>query len=348
VTKRLKASKLEHSMDAQTKPSLVEEALSALSGHATECRLCPRECGVNRQVGESGYCGAGHSLRVSYALLHFGEEPVLSGVSDCSREGNRSTDRRQGSGTIFFSGCHLRCVYCQNYQISQEGAGDSLTEEALAQSMLDLEAQGAANLNLVSPSHMLLPILKALRIALEKGLSLPIVYNCSGYESDRVLRSLEGIVDIYLPDLKYASSALAERLSGAPDYFEKACAALTEMYCQQPVLEIDPEGLALRGMIVRHLVLPDQANDSLRVLGWLGGHLPSSVGLSLMSQYIPCFNAPEDLRRTLKAGEYRRVQELAERLGSEFLFVQPEPFTQGEHRNPDFARENPFDWRGPR
>jgi putative pyruvate formate lyase activating enzyme len=312
-------------MDAQTKKSLVEEAQNALSGHATECRLCPRECGVNRQAGESGYCRESHSLRVSYALLHFGEEPVLSGVSDCSREGNRSTDRRQGSGTIFFSGCHLRCVYCQNYQISQEGAGDSLTEEALAQSMLDLEAQGAANLNLVSPSHMLLR-----------------------YESDRVLRSLEGIIDIYLPDLKYASSALAERLSGAPDYFEKACAALTEMYCQQPVLEIDHEGLALRGMIVRHLVLPGRADDSLRVLGWLGENLPSSVGLSLMSQYIPCFNAPEDLRRTLKAGEYRRVQELAERMGSEFLFVQPEPFAQGEHRNPDFARENPFDWRGPR
>lgn len=330
------------------KKSLVEAALERLAGHARNCRLCPRECGVDRQAGELGYCGADHSPRISHALLHLGEEPVLSGVSDCGRDRDGSKGRRRGSGTLFFSGCHLKCVYCQNHQISQEGAGYDLTEEALARSMLDLEARGAVNINLVSPSHMLLPILAALRIALDEGLSLPIVYNCSGYESEQVLRSLEGIVDVYLPDLKYASPLLAERLSGASDYFEIAKAALIEMYCQQPVLEIDPEGLALRGMIVRHLVLPDQANDSLRVLGWLGGHLPSSVGLSLMSQYIPCFNAPEDLRRTLKAGEYRRVQELAERLGSEFLFVQPEPFTQGEHRNPDFARENPFDWRGPR
>jgi putative pyruvate formate lyase activating enzyme len=220
--------------DDRSKLTRIKAALTRLSGHAMECRLCPRECGVNRRKGEKGYCGEGPSPRISHALLHFGEEPVLSGVSDCGREKGARTVQRRGSGTIFFSGCHLRCVYCQNYQISQEGAGGIQTVAALAQSMLDLEAQGAANLNLVSPTHMLLPILEALEIALENGLGLPIVYNCSGYESDRVLRHLEGIIDIYLPDLKYASPLLSESLSGAHDYFEAACAALTEMYCQQP------------------------------------------------------------------------------------------------------------------
>jgi len=323
----------------------VEAALERLAGHAKNCRLCPRECGVDRGGGEHGFCGTGSSLRISHALLHLGEEPVLSGISDCGRAERGSTGRRLGSGAIFFSGCHLRCVYCQNYQISQEGAGDCLTEEALAHSMLDLEARGAANINLVSPSHMLLPILEALRIALYQGLSLPIVYNCSGYESVQVLRSLEGIVDVYLPDLKYASPLLAKRLSGASDYFDKAQAALTEMFCQQPVLEIGTEGLALRGLIVRHLVLPGQTPDSLRILGWLARHLPSSVGISLMSQYIPCFRAPQDLRGTLKTNEYRNVLERAGQLGFDCLFVQPEPFAPEEHRNPDFSREKPFDWR---
>jgi putative pyruvate formate lyase activating enzyme len=327
------------------KKFLVEAALERLAGHARNCRLCPRECGVDRQAGELGYCGAGRSPRISHALLHLGEEPVLSGVSDCGRDRDGRPGRRRGSGTLFFSGCHLRCVYCQNHQISQEGAGYDLTEEALARSMLDLEARGAVNINLVSPSHMLLPILAALRIALDKGLSLPIVYNCSGYESERVLRSLEGIVDVYLPDLKYTSPLLAERLSGAPDYFEKAKAALIEMYCQQPVLKIGSDGHALRGMIVRHLVLPGQVSDSLRVLGWLGRQLQPSVGISIMSQFIPCFNAPQDLRRTLAAREYRRVLERAEQAGFDFLFVQPESFVRGEHRNPDFSREKPFDWR---
>jgi len=327
------------------KKSLVEAALERLAGHARNCRLCPRECGVDRQAGELGYCGADHSPRISHALLHLGEEPVLSGVSDCGRDRDGKTGRRRGSGTLFFSSCHLKCVYCQNHQISQEGAGYDLTEEALARSMLDLEARGAVNINLVSPSHMLLPILAALRIALDEGLSLPIVYNCSGYESEQVLRSLEGIVDVYLPDLKYASPLLAERLSGAADYFEKAKAALIEMYCQQPVLEIGTDGHALRGMIVRHLVLPGQVSDSLRVLGWMGRQLQPSVGVSIMSQFIPCFNAPQDLSRTLEAREYRRVLERAEQMGFDFLFVQPDSFTLGENRNPDFSREKPFYWR---
>jgi len=331
-----------------TKISLVEAALERLDGHARDCRLCPRECGVDRTAGERGYCGAGDSLRISHCLLHFGEEPVLSGVSDCGRDGTGPTSLRKGSGTIFFSGCHLRCVYCQNYQISQLGAGEDRTTGDLARSMLDLEAQGAANINLVSPTHMLLPLLEALRIAIEKGLSLPVVYNCSGYESDRVLRSLEGVVDIYLPDLKYASPILSGPLSGAPDYFETAKTALTEMFCQQPVLETDAEGIALRGLIVRHLVLPGHVENSCRVLDWLGQDLSPSVGVSLMSQYLPCFRAPQDLHRALTAEEYRTAQAYAEGLGFESLFVQPEPFERGEHMNPDFTREKPFDWEEPK
>jgi putative pyruvate formate lyase activating enzyme len=328
-----------------TKISLVEAALERLDEHARDCRLCPRECGVDRTAGERGYCGAGDSLRISHCLLHFGEEPVLSGVSDCGRDGTGPTSLRKGSGTIFFSGCHLRCVYCQNYQISQQGIGEDRTADDLARAMLDLEAQGAANINLVSPTHFLLPLLESLRIALDKGLSLPVVYNCSGYESDRVLRSLEGVVDIYLPDLKYASPILSGTLSGAPDYFETAKAALTEMYCQQPVLETDSEGMALRGLIVRHLVLPGHVEDSFRVLDWLGRDLSLSVGISLMSQYLPGFEAPQGLNRALTAEEYRKAQAFAESLGFESLFVQPEPFVRDEHLNPDFTREKPFDWR---
>ncbi len=328
------------------KISLVEAALKRLAEHARDCRLCPRECGVDRAGGVLGYCEEGPSLRVSHSLLHFGEEPVLSGPGRSSANSAEKGRQRQGSGTIFISGCHLRCAFCQNYQISQLEAGEEQTPADLARSMLDLEDQGAANINLVSPTHMLLPILEALHTALNEGLTLPVVYNCSGYESVQVLRCLEGIVDIYLPDLKYASPALSGSLSGAPDYFDKTRAALTEMYCQQPVLETDSIGLARHGMIVRHLILPGHVEDSCQVLDWLGHHLSLSVGLSLMSQYLPCFNAPPDLQRTLQADEYRRVQSHAERLGFESLFVQPESFEQGEHLNPDFTRDNPFDWRG--
>jgi putative pyruvate formate lyase activating enzyme len=214
----------------------------------------------------------------------------------------------------------------------------------LARDFLSLQAEGAANINLVSPTHFLIPILRALRTATREGLRLPVVFNSNGYESVAVLRELEGIVDIWLPDLKYFDSALAGSLSGAPDYFKIARAALIEMYCQQPVLDIDASGLATRGLIVRHLVLPGHKDDSLRILDWIHRRLSPSIGLSLMSQFYPCHEAPPELRRTVTYEEYTRVVEHAETLGFDNLFVQPEMFSGGENLIPDFGRPEPFQW----
>ena len=335
-------------MDTQEKLSKLDKALDRLSPHLRECRLCPRRCSVDRRSGEAGICGlTDHKARVAQALLHFGEEPVLSGVFDCRLEERPAVGSRRGSGTVFFSGCNLRCLYCQNYQISWEGAGESVSDRALADMFLDLQARGAANINLVSPTPHLLPILRALRDAVSRGLDLPVVYNSHGYDAPDVLREAEGIVDIYLPDFKYHSSDLAGALSNAPGYFKAAAAAVTEMYCQQPSLEIDEEtGFAGRGLIVRHLVLPGCTDDSERILQWLARQLSPSIGLSLMSQYTPCYRAPQRLRGHLKPEEYRRVCSRAEDLGFAHLFLQPEPFDQGEHLTPDFRKKsNPFLWR---
>jgi putative pyruvate formate lyase activating enzyme len=331
-------------MGIQAKLPKLESALKELEGQGTACRLCPRRCAVDRGKGKTGFCRTGSTASVSHVLLHFGEEPVLSGPNPCGLENPAAAQERHGSGAVFFSGCSLKCLFCQNHQISWQEAGAKISDYALAQAMLDLQEQGAANINLVSPTHVLLPILRALHIAFSRGLRLPIVYNSHGYESAAVLRNLEGIIDIYLPDSKYSSSCISEKLSQAADYSQAAGGALIEMFCQQPVLEIDHLGLAQRGLIVRHLILPGQTDDSLAILDWLRRHLAPSIGLSLMSQYSPCFLAPEDLRRTITPREYQRVLDHALDLGFENLFLQPEPFKPGEHLLPDFARDEPFVW----
>ena len=333
-------------MTKHRKTIALDKALQNLSAHDSECRLCPRQCAVNRSKGELGYCQSGTSAHVSHALLHFGEEPVLSGVSGLSHTPVNQNVIQKGSGTIFFAGCNLKCVFCQNHQISWQGQGTLLDDAALAHAMLELQDQGAANINLVSPSHVLLPILRALRMALEKGLDLPIVYNSSGYELPSILRHLEGIVDLYLPDFKYSSPELAQTLSHAPDYFEAACGALLEMYCQQPVLEITDEGYASRGLIVRHLVLPGQIQNSLQILHWLAENMSPAIGLSLMSQFTPCFNTPAEFQKTLTAQEYKKVWKYTENLGFENVFLQPEPFKQEENLTPDFKKKEPFFWGG--
>ncbi len=332
-------------MGIQAKLQKVESALAELESHGKSCRLCPRRCAVDRRKEKTGYCRTGDAASVSHALLHFGEEPVLSGPDPCGPDNPVSLEERRGSGAMFFSGCSLKCLFCQNHQISWREAGVEVNDHALAQSMLDLQERGAANINLVSPTHVLLPILRALHIALPRGLRLPIVYNSHGYESAAVLQSLDGIIDIYLPDLKYASPGLSEKLSRAADYSQAAGSALIEMFCQQPVLEIDHRGVALRGLIVRHLILPGHTEDSLVILDWLRRRLAPSIGLSLMSQYSPCFLAPEDLRRTITPREYRRVMDHALDLGFENLFVQPRPFQPGENLIPDFSRDEPFVWQ---
>ncbi len=329
-----------------SKAAALDRALKSLSAHTTECRLCPRQCAVNRSDGELGTCQSGNSARVSHALLHFGEEPVLSGVPEIGRTPESQTVIQKGSGTLFFAGCNLKCIFCQNHQISWEGEGILLDDSSLADAMLGLQDQGAANINLVSPSHVLLPILRALQIAVDKGFHLPIVYNSHGYELPSVLRSLEGIVDIYLPDFKYSSSRLAQILSHAPDYFEKAGAAILEMYCQQPVLEISAKGYARRGLIVRHLILPGQIRNTLRVLYWLAENISLSIGLSLMRQFTPCFNTPPEFQNTLTSREYQEVWKTAENLGFENIFLQPEPFAREENLTPDFKKKFPFSWGG--
>ena len=333
-------------MSRQRKIDRIEAALVRLESHEKDCRLCPRECAADRAIGERGYCESGREAVVSHALLHFGEEPVLSGRQDSPAEAQNRGNERAGSGTIFLSGCNLKCSFCQNYQLSWLGQGRPAGDEELAAMMLDLQDKGALNINLVSPTHFLLPILRALRIAYSKGLEIPLVANSNGYEKAAVLAHLEGVIDIYLPDIKYFSGALSGRISGAADYFTQASEAIKEMACQQPSLVLDDRGIARLGLIVRHLVLPGQGEDSRAILSWLAREFSRTVALSLMSQYHPCFRPPQDMLRPLSRKEYGQTLSVAEELGFECLFVQPDSFDPGEHLIPDFARPEPFQWAG--
>jgi len=314
----------------------LERALEALAPRERFCDLCPRDCRVDRTRKSAGVCRMGDRAVVARALLHHGEEPVLSGTAG---------PPGPGSGTIFFSGCNLKCLFCQNHQISWGRQGSAQTDEELAGTMLRLQDEGALNINLVSPTHLILPILRALRIAYERGLSIPLVYNSNGYEKPDVVERLVGIVDVYLPDLKYRSSGLSARFSGAGDYFEYASAAVGEMYIQQPDLVVNDAGLALQGTIVRHLILPGYTEDSKTVLEWIAGSLTPALPVSLMSQYHPCHKAPEEIRRPLSAGEYRDVLARARKLGFENLFLQPEVFGPDDHLVPDFRNPEPFRWK---
>lgn len=329
-------------MNIEAKKKSIGQALEALSGNEANCHLCPRECGVDRRAGAEGFCRSGSRAAISSALLHFGEEPVLSGYEDWKGQRASGGRTRAGSGTIFFTGCNLKCLFCQNYQISWLQEGRTVSDEELAELMLGLQKQGALNINLVSPSHMVLPVLRALGLAFDRGLALPIVWNSSGYEKASVLARLEGIVDIYLPDLKYFSPTVSERLSGAPDYFEMASRAVQEMGRQQPRLILDDQEVAERGVIIRHLVLPRYHRESLVLLDWIKANLAPGFGLSLMSQYHPCFRAPEDMRRTLGQEEYAEVVAKARVMDVEYAFIQPEAFGPDDHFLPDFDKDDPF------
>ncbi len=322
----------------------IEEALTLLSEHETECRLCPRECGADRKSGNAGFCQTADRASLSHALLHFGEEPPLSGFRDCAKEKEKIGASRSGSGAMFFSGCNLKCCYCQNYQISWFNQGRIRSVKELASQMIVLQKKGALNINLVSPTHILIPILKALRIAYATGLHIPLVYNSNGYEKAEILRHLEGIVDIFLPDFKYFSKELSRTLSQASEYFRYAGTAILEMYRQGPALICDDNDIAQKGLIIRHLVLPGQSEDSIKILQWLSRNCADGIALSLMSQYKSCHKAPPGFQRSLDGEEYNRVVEKALDCGFETMFIQPEPFATGEHRNPDFDRKNPFNW----
>ena len=285
----------------------IEAAYSLLES----CRVCPRECGVDRLKNDKiGFCRSGLNPVVSSVSTHHGEEPPISGT--------------KGSGTIFFANCNLRCVYCQNYPISQMGNGAERTPGELACQMLSLQEQGCHNLNLVTPTHFMPQILKALGIARERGFTLPIVYNTSGYESVEALQLLEGIVDIYLPDMRYSDDRIARRYSTAVHYPEFNQAAIKEMYQQVGNLSVDDQGLAKRGLIIRHLVLPNRLSGTETVMKFLAEEISKEVSISLMSQYFPAYKAHgvKDLSRRITAEEYEEACQIMLKYGLEDGWMQ--------------------------
>ncbi len=275
----------------------------------THCTLCPRNCRVDRRKSR-GFCGESDKLRVARAALHFWEEPPISG--------------EVGSGTVFFTGCTLRCIFCQNANIAGGHHGKEITIARLAEIFLELQTQGAANVNLVTPTHFLPHIIEALKLAKENGLSIPIVYNCGGYEKVETLALFEGLVDIYLPDYKYRSHSLAKTLSAAEDYPETAEKALREMLRQVGKPVFDENGMMKKGVIVRHLVLPSHTDDSIAVLDFLYKTFGDDIYISIMSQYTPMkkFEDHPTLSRKLTTYEYQKVVRHAEKLGITKGFLQ--------------------------
>lgn len=274
----------------------LRQRVAALYELLAPCCLCPRRCGVDRLAGEEGFCRSGARPKVASWTLHPWEEPPISGT--------------RGSGTIFFSGCTGRCLFCQNYPISQLGVGNVVTVERLAEMMLELQRRGAHNINLVTPTHFVPQLVAALPRAIERGLRLPLVYNSSGYESLEVLRLLDGVIDIWLPDAKYAADDIARRLSGFPHYVEHNRAALREMYRQVgDELILDDEGIARRGLIIRHMVLPGGLAGTREVLNWIASELSPRVHVSLMAQYFPAHRAVGHalLGRKLTPEEYEEA-----------------------------------------
>lgn len=266
------------------------------------CMLCPRMCGAKRLDGERGFCGADAHLRVARAALHRWEEPCISVGA--------------GSGAVFFSGCSLRCVFCQNAVISRGEAGAIVSEERLEEILFELKAQGAANINLVTPTHYADILRRVLLRAKRNGLALPIVYNCGGYESVQTLRMLQGLIDVYMPDFKYMDASLASRLSGAADYPSVAMRALDEMVRQRPFVSFDGERMT-SGVLVRHLVLPGHEDDSMQIMRHLARRYETDIYVSIMRQYTPPQNAslPEELTRRVTDAQYDAVVSLAQELG---------------------------------
>jgi len=302
----------------------VEQAMKILSC----CTLCPRKCGVDRLKGEKGVCRGGNQLEIASFGPHYGEELPISG--------------NRGAGAIFFSHCALRCCFCQNYQISQEGTGSRETEKSLADMMMELQKRGCHNIDLVTPTHYVPFILKAVSLAAEKGLQVPLIYNCSGYESVETLRLLDGIMDLYLPDWKYGENKIAEQYSNAPDYPLICRAAIREMYRQVGDLQVDEAGIARKGIIVRHLMLPNHLSNTRRVISLLAGTLSPAVRISLMSQYHPAYKAGHypRLRRFLLAEEYAEAKKMMEDLKFDEYWTQE--MRGSKSCLPDFQKEDPF------
>ena len=288
-----------------------------------KCELCPFRCKVNRLNGEIGRCGCNDKIRIDKYQLHYFEEPCISG--------------KDGSGTVFFSNCNFRCIFCQNYKIRQERKGYEISIEELANIFIELQNKGANNINLVTPTTYAYQIIEAIKIARNKGLNLPIIYNTNGYESLTTLRDLKGYIDVYLPDLKYYSNEIAEKYSKAPQYFEIATKAIMEMIKQVGSVVLDENGIIQKGVIVRHLVLPNHIQNSKHILKWLKSNVDDTAYVSVMAQYFPTYKAKEDkyIYRKLNKKEYQEIENYLYLLEFKNGFIQE----LGEHEEeyvPDF------------
>ena len=279
------------------------------------CMLCPHKCGVNRIEGKKGRCKCDNKLKIALASLHMFEEPCISGEN--------------GSGTVFFSNCNLNCIYCQNYEISSLGKGKEMTIEHLAEIFLKQQEKGAHNINLVTPTMYVFQIIEALKIAKSKGLNIPIVYNSNGYENVETIKLLNGYIDVYLPDLKYYSNELAKKYSNVDNYFETATKAIKEMYNQVGIAKFDENGLIKKGVIIRHLALPNHIQNTKNILKWIKENMPDDIYVSIMAQYFPTYKAKEDdlINRKLNKKEYNEVLNYLYSLDLENGYIQE----LGEH-----------------
>jgi putative pyruvate formate lyase activating enzyme len=296
------------------------------------CTLCPRDCKVDRTKGRFGYCNSVIKARVATSVPHFGEEPFISGKS--------------GSGTIFFSNCNMKCQFCQNYQISQDGLGQEVSDEELSQMMMDLQAKGCYNINLVSPTHYLPNIINALGIALEKGFTIPVVYNTNGYDKVNTLRIIDMLVDIYMPDIKYSDNEVAVRLSDAPNYVQFNRSAIEEMHRQVGDLTKDKDGIAEKGLIVRHLVLPNDLAGSMSSFKFLAS-ISRNMNIGIMAQYTPCHKAAsnEEISRKISLEEYQSAIDLAKVAGLHNILIQA--LESADFFVPDFKEAEPFKKKEP-
>ena len=262
-----------------------------------ECNVCPHKCKVNRLEGKSGRCKCNDKIKIALVSTHMYEEPCISGTN--------------GSGTIFFSNCNLSCKFCQNYEISQLGKGHEITIEELASIMIKQQEAGVHNINLVTPTMYVYQIIEAIKIARKNGLNIPIIYNSNGYENVETIKDLKGYIDVYLPDLKYYSNEIAVKYSKAPNYFEIASKAILEMISQVGAPKFDEDGMIKKGVMIRHLVLPNHIQNSKNVLKWIKENIPEEIYIDVMAQYFPTYKAKEDelINRKLTKREYREIEE---------------------------------------
>ena len=275
-----------------------------------KCEICPHKCKINRTQNKIGRCKSKDTVKVAIASTHNYEEPCISG--------------KNGSGTVFFSNCNLSCDFCQNYEISQEGLGKEISIERLAEIFLEQQSKGVNNINLVSPTSYAIQIIEAIKIAKNKGLTIPIIYNTNGYENIETIKMLDGYIDIYLPDLKYAENELGMKYSKVKNYFQIATSAIKEMYNQVGKIEIDENGLVKKGVIIRHLILPNHTENSKKVLKWINDNMSKDVLVSVMAQYFPTYKAKEivELNRKITKYEYKKIENYLYSLDIENGYIQ--------------------------